>query len=1108
MKKRGQQTGKRLLAGLLAAALICSGARWAGSARHALADGEIRELAIDGNTMIKDAQTAYRGLGTVTCNNSSRLLMDYKEQHPDQYWEIMNWLFSKEKGAGLSHIKIELGCDSNTSSGAEPATKRSAGEKANVSRGAGFLFAHDALTINPDISLDMLCWGMPAWVQEAYDISEKAGFRARYRWYKETLDAAYDTWGLRFAYISANRNEKPIEEKWTIYLDQQLQKEASLRYDYSQIKLVAADETDTMKVAESMLKNKKYRNAVDVIGCHYNSYMDKKVLKLNQQYGKEIWFSEGASVATDTIFGANNTEDRVSTSGENGVLDIANRIIIGYAQSRMTMYEFQPSVASYYDGSVYYPKQLLSANHPWSGYYQVTAGLAMAMHFNSFIQKGWQYVGSGSYGDGTQSDHTIHDTKNNYLTAADPASGNYSTVITNDSSSPRVYQVKVSGLAAASAGVTVWETRSNGAEESYDAGWLQPIASLTPVQDNGVWTYTVTVSPYTMVTVTTTTGQLSYAQRKEGTSAGNKALDTPLPLPYRDDFEYTDEFLVRRGGTPQYTTDQDGAFEVEVLEDGSRVLAQKLNRDMLPEAWGGKNNDPVTSLGDDTWKDYIVSADAMLDRDSRKKSDYIGLCARYNCSGDIGDNGYWLRVYRSGKWTLTANTGKLAQGKIAGIRQGRWMTLQLAVQGNTVTPFINGKQMKAVTITRSLVNSGRIALGSSYACNYYDNIQVRPLSGGVPAITRVDDLDSSVAVSEGVSRKHSQSYVYYGRTLTSLEKKGDSLSFSFQGTGISLLGRNFAGTRLRILIDGEEKEASYAIKETDNRAVFWQTDHLAEGTHTIQVSLVKGQGLTLDALEIQGASWQDTGAKASGIQLEADQININYGQAVDLKPVLLGENPTDTITYTTSDASVAVVTSDGRVHGNGSGTATVTAHTENGAEASCKITVTELKITVSKGHKLRLGVGEHTFLSAGPAGKKKTGTILWSSSDKNIVDVNGRGGVTARKAGTARITAATEDGCSRSVLITVKRAPAKVAVAPGKLKLAAGSKKQLKCRLSPGSLGKVTFRSRNKRIAAVSASGQVKAKRRGKTVITVTTYNNKKAKVKVTVKAKGKAKRK
>lgn len=1105
MEKKKLQ--RRCIALATAAALLVTGGAGmqTGSLQNVKAASGATELVIDGSTTDKEVQNAYRGLGTVTCNNSSRLLIDYKEEQPDKYWEIMNWLFHPEKGAGLSHVKIELGCDSNTSSGAEPATKRSSKDPANVNRGAGFLFAHDALTINPNITIDMLCWGMPGWVQEAYDTSQKAGYKARYRWYKETIDAAYDVWGIRFSHVSANRNEKPVEKGWTVHLSEALKAETKGRYDYGQIKIVAADETDTMDVAAQMLKNKKYRNAVDVIGCHYNSYMDKKIMKLNKEYKKEIWFSEGASIATDTIFGSNNTVDGVSTSGANGMLDIANRIIIAFAQSNMTMYQFQPSVASYYDGSVYYPKQLLSANHPWSGYYEVTAGMVMAMHFNSFLKKGWQYVDSGSYGDGTQSNHMITDTKNNYLTAADPSTGDYSTVITNDSSTPRVYQVKVSNLAAAASPVTVWETRSNTPGESYDAGWLTQRQTIAPVLENGIYTYQVTVAPYSMISLTTTTGQQSYAQKKEGTHANDNSIGKGLGLPYTDNFEYSEEFIQRRGGTPKYTTDQDGAFEVVILPDGSKVLMQQIDQDSLPSAWGGKNNNPVTSLGDDTWKDYSVSVDAKLDEHSNKNSNYVGVCARYNCSEDIADNGYWLKVYRSGKWILSANTGKLASGTLPEIKEGRWMTLKVTVKDNTVTAFINGRKMVEKKVTSSWSNSGRVALGSGYANNYYDNIRVTPISGGITHIKRADDLDSSITATGKVVREQSLSYVNYGRTLSTLKKKGDSLSYQFTGTGISLLGKNYAGTKLNIVVDGATVKSNYAIKDTDNRAAFYQLSGLTNGQHTIQIILANQEEISLDAVEVAEEIWQDTGVKADGITFGAVKTELAYGEVLDLQPVLSGAGSTDEIKYTTSDASVAVATSDGKIHGNGGGNATITAETENGSKADYKVSVTELSVKPANG--IRLGVGEKITLKASfVKGMNKAKITEWIS-ESSVASVSSKGKVTAKKPGKVTVTAKAENGYCRSVSITVKKAPAKISLAK-KLTLKAGKTKQLKYKLPAGSYtNSVTYRSNRKKVAVVSAKGFIKAKKKGKAIITAVTHNGKKAKLRLTV-TNGKKKQK
>ena len=150
-------------------------------------NSSIKELIIDGSTVDRNPASAFRGLGAVTGNNSSRLLMDYKAKSPDSYWEIMELLFRPDYGAGLTHVKIELGADINSSSGTEPCVKRDLEEPADVTRGAGFMFAADAKKINPEITVDFLRWGEPAWVSKAFSDGIESGFDARYRWYKDCL---------------------------------------------------------------------------------------------------------------------------------------------------------------------------------------------------------------------------------------------------------------------------------------------------------------------------------------------------------------------------------------------------------------------------------------------------------------------------------------------------------------------------------------------------------------------------------------------------------------------------------------------------------------------------------------------------------------------------------------------------------------------------------------------------------------------------------------------------------------------------------------------------------------------------------------------------------
>ena len=76
------------------------------------------------------------------------------------------------------------------------------------------------------------------------------------------------------------------------------------------------------------------------------------------------------------------------------------------------------------------------------------------------------------------------------------------------------------------------------------------------------------------------------------------------------------------------------------------------------------------------------------------------------------------------------------------------------------------------------------------------------------------------------------------------------------------------------------------------------------------------------------------------------------------------------------------------------------------------------------------------------------------------------------------------------------------------MRVAKGSSTKVKVVLTPASTtDKVTYRSLKNAVATVSASGVIKAKKKGKATITITTVEgNVKAKIKVTVKKSSKKK--
>ncbi|MBQ8177396.1 MAG: glycosyl hydrolase family 59 [Oscillospiraceae bacterium] len=800
-------------------------------------------VSIDGSTTNMDEGTVYRGLGVVTGNNSSRLLMDYKTENPESYWEILNLLFKKDYGAGLTHVKIEFGTDVNSSSGTEPSIMRSADEEADVTRGAGFMFAADALSINPDINVDLLRWGEPKWVTDAFAISQEAGFEARYKWYKAALDKAYETYGIKFTHISADANEADkIDTEWIIYFADRLENETDECYNYGEIKIVASDEVGSWKIADEMMANEELRNAVDILGEHYNTWANEKVKTLNKVYNKEIWYTEG--IASTNIAKLSVTSNGSGINGTNGALDVCNRIINGYYNGRMTMYEYQPAVAAYYSGAKYFPKSLLNAQTPWSGYYEADCGIWTSAHFTMFIENGWRYIDSACYGDGKEA-HSISETTNNYMTVTDTETGDYTIVICNDSEEHRNYTFTLDNMTKADAPIYVWETRGPDDGQAYDANYFKHIGTYQPIESDGRYGYSIEVKPYSIVTVTT-------LDKTADVSVYNcKYEDVPLDINYSDDFEYSDEFLSARGYAPLYTTDYGGAFEVADV-DGNKVLMQMINADNKPTDWRFRGTlNPITSLGDDRWSNYSAEIDFRFASDA--SDNYVSFGVRYltaELDSWSAENGNNLKIYPDGRWELRKNAYTVMNGTIADFDSNVWHNVKITAAGINIIAEVDGEIIAEYADEVAPANSGRISLASGIYNNIFDNLKIVPIDGFKSTITRVDDHDALITYKGDWYRKVPDGYVHFNRTISRAEiAENDtaekSFEFSFTGNRFALIGQSEAYT-IEVYLDGELFETRESLGAYA-RQCSCSVD-VPEGEHNVKIKVIKGS-FTLDAIE-------------------------------------------------------------------------------------------------------------------------------------------------------------------------------------------------------------------------------------------------------------------
>jgi trimeric autotransporter adhesin len=203
-----------------------------------------------------------------------------------------------------------------------------------------------------------------------------------------------------------------------------------------------------------------------------------------------------------------------------------------------------------------------------------------------------------------------------------------------------------------------------------------------------------------------------------------------------------------------------------------------------------------------------------------------------------------------------------------------------------------------------------------------------------------------------------------------------------------------------------------------------------------------------------------------------------------------------TVTWGSSNTSVATVNGSGLVTGVSAGTATITA-TSEGINGTADITVTAIPVdsveatladsTIAVGQ-----TSQGAAITRAAGGAVLTGrTITWASSNTSVATVNSSGLVTALDAGTVTITA-TSEGKSDGVSLTITVVPVasvNVTLNPTSIQVGATSTGSAVTRDASNNVltGRtVTWGSSNTSVATVNGSGLVTGVSAGTATITAT----------------------
>jgi uncharacterized protein YjdB len=167
-----------------------------------------------------------------------------------------------------------------------------------------------------------------------------------------------------------------------------------------------------------------------------------------------------------------------------------------------------------------------------------------------------------------------------------------------------------------------------------------------------------------------------------------------------------------------------------------------------------------------------------------------------------------------------------------------------------------------------------------------------------------------------------------------------------------------------------------------------------------------------------------TTVAATGVKLNKTSAALTVGKTVTLTATVSPANATNkTVTYISSDKTVATVNAKGVVTAKKAGTAKITVKTANGKRATCtvkvyaKATKVNVKAAGYETSKITLAVkGKATLVGTVSPSNAKQGVTYKLTAGKGVVTVSAKGVITAKKAGTAKITVTSADGLKKQTV--------------------------------------------------------------------------------------------
>lgn len=242
------------------------------------------------------------------------------------------------------------------------------------------------------------------------------------------------------------------------------------------------------------------------------------------------------------------------------------------------------------------------------------------------------------------------------------------------------------------------------------------------------------------------------------------------------------------------------------------------------------------------------------------------------------------------------------------------------------------------------------------------------------------------------------------------------------------------------------------------------------------------------------------------LRISATQAQVAPGGSIRLVAKAYPSTATNrTITWKSSNTSIATVNSSGIVTGMAKGEVTIYAIASSGISLSCDVTVRDVQVASVSFKKsvasIYVGQKGKLFPAVLPT-NAAVKTLSWTSSDPEIATVDANGYVVAKAQGTVKITATASNGVSGSITLSVKEYPVSaVKISKRSATVSVGMTGTIRAQIAPSKASNTTviWKSSNPSVVSVDENGKITALSSGTAVITATSESNPKAKASCTI---------